>query len=123
MDIGKEMIDRAWIDEKAIAKVEQTLMEEQGLVSHQMRSFDDFMNRGIQKLMDDMSEIEIMTNKSSPTEKRCRCVKLRFRKVYISKPDVIGKNGDVRKLLPNEAMCRNLTYSAKIEVDVHIKVC
>ena len=117
MDIGEEMIDRAWIEEEGIAKIEQ------GLVSHQMRSFDDFMNRGIQNLMDDMSEIEIITNKSSSTEKRCRHVKLRFRKVYISKPDVIDKNGDVRRLLPNEAMCRNFTYSAKIEVDVHIKVC
>ena len=122
MDIGEEMIDRAWIEEEGIAKIEQTLIE-QGLVSHQMRSFDDFMNRGIQNLMDDMSEIEIITNKSSSTEKRCRHVKLRFRKVYISKPDVIDKNGDVRRLLPNEAMCRNFTYSAKIEVDVHIKVC
>ena len=110
------MINCSWINEKTIGKIEQTLLDEQGLVSHQMRSFDDFMNRGIQNFMDNMSEIEIMPNKLSSTEKRCRHVKIRFMKVYISKPNVTEKNGDVRMLLPNEAMCRNFTYSANIEV-------
>jgi DNA-directed RNA polymerase beta subunit len=122
-DMEDDVTSCTWINEKTIRKIEQTFIDDQGLISHQMRSFDDFMNRGIQNFMDNMPEIEILPNKSSFSEKKCRHVKLRFTKVHVSKPDVSEKDGDARILLPNEAMCRNFTYSSKVEVDVNVKVC
>ena len=78
-----------------------------GLVQHQLNTFDDFINSGIERVV---SETDIKNDQMK--------YKLSFGGVYIPSPTLIEEDRKVRKLFPNEARLRDLNYDSPIFVDI-----
>ncbi|HZX12056.1 MAG TPA: DNA-directed RNA polymerase subunit B'' [Candidatus Nanoarchaeia archaeon] len=76
-------------------------------------SFNDFIEKGIQKIVDEIGDI-IPT--IIPQEVESFVIKLK--KIWIEKPSIIEADGSKRDVYPNEARLRNLTYSAPIFLEV-----
>lgn len=89
--------------------------ENKGLVSHQIESFDHFLNVGIPKILEEEPDIIII-----PTEKDRRYSKyqISFSDPYIPMPTVIEENRCLRGFYPSEARQRDLTYDAPLYVTI-----
>ncbi|MCX6819042.1 MAG: DNA-directed RNA polymerase subunit B [Candidatus Aenigmarchaeota archaeon] len=82
-----------------------------GFVNHQKVSFNEFIDRRIQKIFDEIGEIALETPEMAE-------FKIRLGKVRIPKPCVKEADGSVRAITPIEARIRDLTYSSPIFVEM-----
>ena len=80
-----------------------------GFVSHQVDTFDDYINSGIQR---SVQEVDIKMVQKDLNYKAS------FENVYIPNPTIIEEDRKVRKMLPSEARVRDLTYDSPIFVDI-----
>lgn len=80
------------------------------LVHHHLNSFNDFIDRGLQKIIKEVGVIE--TNIENTYVK--------LGKIFVEKPVVREADGSIEKLYPNDARLRNLTYSAPIKLEMTI---
>ena len=85
-------------------------LSEHSLVESNILSFNDFIDRRIQTIVEEV-------NKNLPTED----VKVELGKIRVGKPDMIEADGSKHPLLPAEARLRNLTYSAPVYLEVSIR--
>lgn len=83
------------------------------LVSSNIESFNDFIDKQLQKLV---NEVSTVTPTIIPQEVESFIIKLK--KIWIEKPTIIEADGSKRDLYPCEARLRNLTYSAPIYLEV-----
>eukprot|EP01050_Picozoa_sp_SAG11_P008853 SAG11_NODE_800_length_7121_cov_5.974366_1_plen_1226_part_00 len=95
--------------------------ETNGMVRQQLDSFNNFIHPTIQSLVTDCQEIlvkpESQHRPGEEIDQQERHV-LRFGNVSIAKPAITEADGSPQYLKPNEARLRNLTYSAKLYVDI-----
>lgn len=84
-----------------------------GLVQHQTSSFDDFILRGLNRIVTE-SNVEIMINE--------RKYSVSFAEVFIPTPTIQEEDRTVRLLYPAEARRRDLTYDSPVYVDVIEKI-
>ena len=84
--------------------------KEKGFVSHQLGTFNDYLNNGIERVV---SENDIVVNQSS-TQKYT----VSFSDVYIPNPSTIEEDRTVRSMFPSEARQRDLTYDSPIFVNI-----
>ena len=91
--------------------------EEHHLIESNIRSFDRFVEKGMQEIVNEMQEI-IPTIIPQDIED----FKIRLDKVWVEKPNLVEADGSKRNIMPVEARLRNLTYSAPIflEVSAHV---
>ncbi|MDO8628563.1 MAG: DNA-directed RNA polymerase subunit B'' [Nanoarchaeota archaeon] len=91
--------------------------EEHHLIESNIRSFDHFVEKGMQEIVHEMQEI-IPTIIPQDIED----FKIRLDKVWVEKPNLVEADGSKRNIMPVEARLRNLTYSAPIylEVSAHV---
>ena len=82
-----------------------------GFVDHQIKSFDEFIDTRVQKIIDEIGEIELETPELAEF-----CIKLS--KVRIPKPLVKEADGATRPITPTESRIRDLTYSSPIFVEM-----
>lgn len=80
-----------------------------GFVSHQIKSFNEFVNTRLQKIFDEIKEIKLETETGE--------FRIKLGKVRVGKPCVKEADGAVRFITPMEARIRNLTYAAPIYVE------
>ncbi|MFH1424826.1 MAG: DNA-directed RNA polymerase subunit B'' [archaeon] len=83
-------------------------MQQTGLVEHQIDSYNDFLENKLQHVIDEMGLIE----------PEIENFQIRLENIHIGVPSVKEANGSIRKIFPNEARLRNLTYSAPILLDM-----
>lgn len=81
-----------------------------GFVNHQIETFDDFINTGIQKVVRG-EEIVV-------SQKKGHKYTVSFGQVYIPSPTVTEEDRTVRNIFPSEIRQRNLTYDSPLYVDV-----
>ena len=91
--------------------------EETSFVEANINSFNNFMEKDIQKII---NEVEEIVPTITPTE--AENFKIKFGKVSIQKPEMIEADGSRRKIFPIEARLRKLTYSATISVEVNVYI-
>lgn len=84
--------------------------EQHSLVESNLRSFDDFLKRGMQRISDDV-------NSAINSEE----VEIKLGKVTVGKPNVIEADGSVNYVVPTEAKLRTLTYSAPVYIELSVK--
>jgi DNA-directed RNA polymerase subunit B len=84
-------------------------LEQHSLVESNIRSFNDFIERRIQQIVQEINE-------AAPQEE----VKITFGKVRVGKPNTTEADGSISLLTPVEARLRKLTYSAPIYVEVNV---
>lgn len=91
--------------------------EEQSLVDSTINSFDDFIENRLKEIIEENKEIEPTIIPSDIDE-----FKIRFDKIWVTKPEITEADGSKRAIHPTEARLRKLTYSAPcyIEVSAHI---
>lgn len=104
-----------------MVKEYQTLIENYfknySLVQSNIESFDYFVIKGIQEILDEMNEI-VPTIIPSGVEQ----FKINLKKMWVEKPQIIEADGSRRNVYPMEARLRNLTYSAPIFLSVGVDV-
>jgi len=83
---------------------------EKGLERQHIDSYNDFIERGLQAVVDEVGEIPIETEEYS--------LKIRLGKIEIGSPRVIEVDGSERRIYPTEARVRNLTYSAPLRLEM-----
>lgn len=81
-----------------------------GLVRFQIDSFNDFIDNKLQKIIDEIGNIE-------PEVPEIGELVIKFGKVSLGKPSIKEAEGAVREILPIEARIRDLSYTAPIYVE------
>jgi len=85
-------------------------LEQHSLVESNIRSFNDFINNRIQKIVD-----EINNNIRNDD------MEIRFGKIRLGRPNIIEADGSITEITPMIARLRNLTYSAPVYVELDVK--
>jgi len=91
----------------------KSFMEEysrnKGLIAHQIESYNEFIQIGLQRTITEIGKITI----ELPTGEE---LTIKLGKVSIDKPQINEADGSVREILPHEARLRNLTYASPVFV-------
>jgi DNA-directed RNA polymerase II subunit RPB2 len=90
-----------------------------GFVKHQLDSFNEFVEVGIQKILNEVGPIEIKTTKESRGGEATYIFE--FGQISIKKPVIREHDGTTNVLYPQEARNRNLTYHSSLYCDVKVK--
>jgi DNA-directed RNA polymerase II subunit RPB2 len=90
-----------------------------GFVKHQLDSFNEFVEVGIQKILNEVGPIEIKTTKESRGGEATYIFE--FGTISIKKPVIREHDGTTNVLYPQEARNRNLTYHSSLYCDVKVK--
>lgn len=95
----------------------QKYFEQNSFVNSNIESFNFFMEKELQNIVDENKLIEptiIPSNVDS--------FKIRLEKVWVTKPEIIEADGSKRNIFPMEARLRKISYSAPVflEVSSHI---
>jgi DNA-directed RNA polymerase subunit B" len=97
------------LDRKKLARAYFTKNK---IVQHQIDSFNEFIDHGLQKVVDEMGVIETEVGDASSGTKTY----VRLETLSVGHPVVKEADGAVDRLFPSDARLRNLTYSAPINL-------
>lgn len=90
-------------------------LKENSLVKHQIDSYNDFVTRRIPKILEGIGVIE-------PNVPEIGDLKLKIGRFRVGKEDwapwIVEADGSERRILPQEARIRNLTYSTTMWVEI-----
>ena len=103
-----------------------SFFEQKGLVRQQLDSFDEFVQNTMQELVDENADL-ILDQADQHTghyTDMTRRYAITFGQIYLSRPTVRGRwlSRSVVPVFPQEAMLRNLTYSAPLYIEMTKKV-
>ncbi len=95
----------------------QKYFQENSIIMSDIESFNSFVDFELQKILDENKEVE-------PTiiPPNVDTYKIRFDKIWITKPEITEADGSKRDIFPSEARLRKITYAAPmfVEVSAHI---
>ena len=112
------------ITESDCWKVISAYFSQHGLVSQQLSSFNQFVGRNIQEIVDENGLVRIEMDKDYRTKDAEQIIyELNFSQVKIAKaPQFSESNEKINKqLFPNEARVRNLDYLSDLSVEVSFR--
>ena len=91
--------------------------EGRSFVDSDIASFNDFIDRHLQRIVDSNKIIEPTIIPNNVEE-----FKIRFDKIWVTKPEITEADGSKRNIFPIEARLRKISYAAPcfIEVSAHI---
>jgi len=101
-DLGEELV--------------KAFLEEYGTVRHHIDSFNSFMTRGMQAVVDETGELLPAIIPHGAKE-----YKIRFGNVSVGNPVVKEADGSMNKILPFEARIRQITYEAPITLELFVE--
>ena len=90
------------------------------LVKHQLESFNDFILRKLEQIIDGFNNIEIHHQYIPEVNKFKYILIIEIKNPCLNKPVIYEKDGSTKIMTPNDARQRNFTYSSVLNVDVHI---
>ena len=103
-----------------------SFFQQYGLVSQQISSFNHFLNKIMQEVVDENSCITIYPPANySLSERPPRSLKyeFHFEQLHVYKnPNFHEKNNRTTNIYPNQARIRNLTYEIKLYIDMREKI-
>lgn len=97
----------------------KSYFKQNGFVKHQIDSFNEFIDIGIQKILDEVGPIEIKTTKDSRGGEATYIIE--FGKISLNKPITKEHDGFTNTLYPQEARNRNLTYHSSLYCNIKVK--
>ena len=98
---------------KQYREILQAYFKEYPFIESSMQSFNDFIEKQLQKLVDELGDI---TPTIIPQEVESFVIK--FKKIWVEKPSIIEADGSKREIFPAEARLRSLTYAAPMYLEV-----
>ena len=95
----------------------QKYFEESTLSKSDIESFNYFINKQLQKIVEENKDIEPTIIPANVDE-----YKIRLDRIWVTKPEITEADGSKRAIYPIEARLRKITYAAPcyIEVSAHI---
>lgn len=105
-----------WLSEELRRKVIASQLHQQGLLEHQLNSFNEFLTERLQQIVSENNMITSICRVS------CEFHVISFDKVNVHKPMIRESSGELRFILPSEARLRNLSYSNQIRVHMEHKI-
>jgi DNA-directed RNA polymerase subunit B len=88
------------------------ILTREGVARQHLNSYNEFIEKGIQSIVDEVGEVEI-ENPEYP-------YKIKLGRVRLQHPRVTEIDGSITYVTPMEARLRNLTYSAPIMIECSI---
>ncbi len=106
----------AWIDDAGRVLIKK-FFEEMGVVKADIDSFNNFVEKELQLILEENKVIEPTIIPSNVDE-----FKITLDKIWVTKPEITEADGSTRNVYPVEARMRKLSYAAPIflEVSAHI---
>ena len=99
-------IDSDWI-------IIENLIRKEGVARQHLNSYNEFLHRGIQEIINEVGHIDIETT-GTP-------YKINFGKIFIGDPRSVELDGSISRTLPLESRLRDLNYSAPIYLEMTIE--
>jgi DNA-directed RNA polymerase beta subunit len=87
--------------------------QDTSLVQANIESFNQFIDLELKRIMEENREIEPTIIPQNVDE-----FKIKFDKIYITKPELIEADGSRREIKPMEARLRKMTYAAPMFIDI-----
>lgn len=95
----------------------QKYFQEHSIITSDIESFNNFVDVELQKIVNENKEVE-------PTiiPPNVDTYKIKFDKIWITKPEITEADGSKRDIFPSEARLRKITYAAPmfLEVSAHV---
>src|SRR3989338_3101667 len=98
-------------DNRSFRVLLNSFKKEVGFVDHQITSFNEFIDKRIQKIADEIGEIELEMPELAE-------FRIKLGRVRIQKPGIKEADGAWRSITPIEARVRDLTYSSPVYVEM-----
>ncbi|KAK9095349.1 hypothetical protein Scep_026818 [Stephania cephalantha] len=135
MDEDEDLEDLGFSEEyltKFCKDVSVSFFNQYGLISHQINSFNDFVNCGLQRLFDSVGEISVEPgyDPSKKGDGEWKYATISFGAVSMErpamwlggKPQTDGKKEEHLHFLPKHARLQNMTYAARMKVEMKVQV-
>lgn len=106
------MLDRNILSEKYFTR--------QKIVQHHVDSFNDFLEYGMQQVVDELATIDTDIGKTSEEGAPIERAHVKLGKIRVGSPVVKEADGAVDVLYPNDARLRNVSYAAPIYLEMSI---
>lgn len=90
------------------------------LVKHQIESFNDFLLRKLEQIIEGFNPIEIHHQYIPDKEVFKYLLVIEIKNPILNKPLIYEKDGSTKLMTPNDARQRNFTYSSSINVDLNV---
>jgi len=88
------------------------ILQKEGVARQHLNSYGEFIERGLQSIIDEVGEIEIETAEYP--------YRIRLGKIKLQQPRIMELDGSVTHVAPVEARLRNLTYGSPIMLECSI---
>jgi DNA-directed RNA polymerase subunit B len=88
------------------------ILRKEGVARQHLNSYNEFMEKGIQSIIDEVGEIEIETSEYP--------YKIKLGKIKLQQPRIMELDGSITHVAPMEARLRNLTYASPIMLECSI---
>lgn len=104
-------------------KAATSFFEEYGLISHQLNSYNFFIEHGLQNVFNSFGEmlVEPSFDPTKNKETDWRYATVKFGEVTVEKPTFFSDDKEL-EFLPWHARLQNMTYSARMKVNVQVEV-
>lgn len=90
------------------------------LVRHQIDSFNEFLDKKLQQIIQGFNPIQVCHNWKPEFEDYAYKIYINVLQPALAKPMFVGQDGSQVIMTPHLARMNNLTYAANLYVDVHI---
>ena len=90
----------------------QDILKREGIACQHLNSFDEFLERGLQSIINEVGQIDI-ENAEYP-------YKIQLGKVKLQQPRMMELDGSITHITPAEARLRNVSYSAPIMMEASV---
>lgn len=90
----------------------QDILQREGIARQHLNSFDEFLEHGLQSIIDESGQIEI-ENAEYP-------YKIQLGKVKLQKPRMMELDGSITHITPAEARLRNVSYAAPVMMEASV---
>jgi len=92
--------------------VVQDILRREGIARQHLNSFDEFLDHGLQSIIDEAGQIEI-DNAEYP-------YKIQLGKIKLSRPRMMELDGSITHVTPAEARLRNVSYAAPVMMEASV---
>ncbi|KAJ6763019.1 DNA-DIRECTED RNA polymerase I SUBUNIT 2 [Salix purpurea] len=100
--------------------------DEYGLISHQINSYNAFINSGLQRVFDSFGEVAVEPGYDTSKQKdgEWRRASVRLGKVTLDRPSFWGGTSSdaEHNMFPRHARLQYMTYSARMKIHVNVLV-
>ena len=90
----------------------QDILKREGIARQHLNSFDEFLERGLQSIINEVGQIDI-ENAEYP-------YKIQLGKVKLQQPRMMELDGSITHITPAEARLRNVSYSAPVMMEASV---